>query len=309
MNKKFDILTFGDLCVDLIISWTDNVPEFGQKEKLLDDYSLEMGGSCSIFACQASKLGLRTAVFGKIGRDQLGKLITDTLNDAGVSIEYIIEDKKLKTGVSVALSNTEDRAILTYKGTIDSVGGEGISDELLTSTRHLHIGSYFLMEKIQPYYPSIIKKLKMSGATVSLDTNWDPQEKWDAGLPDILPLVDIILPNDNEAMAITHESDPELAIKKLKEIVPIVAMKKGKYGAVTYAGGREYIVPAIDVPKIDAVGAGDSFDGGFIYGFLSGKTIEECTRIGCICGSLNTRCIGGTKGQPLLPEMLQYFNK
>jgi len=309
MEKKYDVLTFGDLCVDLIINGRDVVPEFGQKEKLVEDYFLEMGGSCSIFACQAAKLGLRAAIVGKLGKDQYGKLIYDTLKDAGVSTDYIVFDENLKTGLSVALNKVDDRAILTYNGTIDEVGPEDISDELLRSTRHLHIGSYFLMKKIQPHYPSIIKKLKEAGATISLDTNWDPEEKWASGLHDILPLVDIIFPNDNEAKAITGESDTDNAIMKLREIIPIVVVKKGKDGAVAYKDDKVYAAPAIDVPKKDAVGAGDSFDGGFLYGFLSGKSIEECLRIGNICGSLNVRCVGGTKGQPRLDEVLKYLSE
>jgi len=308
MEKKYDILTFGDLCVDLIINGKDVIPEFGQKEKLVDDYFLEMGGSCSIFACQTAKLGLRTALVGKLGKDQFGKLIYDTLKDAGVSTEHIIFDENLKTGLSLALNIVDDRAILTYNGTIDEVGPEDISDELLQATRHLHIGSYFLMKKIQPHYPSIIKKLKEAGATISLDTNWDPEEKWDSGLHDILPLVDIIFPNDNEAKAIAGEEDTDTAVKKLREIIPVVVVKKGKDGAVAYKDDKVYTTSAIDVPKKDAVGAGDSFDGGFLYGFLSGKSIKECLKIGNICGSLNIRSVGGTKGQPRIDEVLRYLS-
>lgn len=307
MEKKFDILTFGDLCADLIINGKDVVPEFGQKEKLVDDYFLEMGGSCSIFACQTAKLGLKTALVGKLGKDQYGEVVFDTLKEAGVVPDYIIVDENLKTGLSIALNTVDDRAILTYNGTIDEVGPEDIDDELLKSVRHLHIGSYFLMKRIQPHYPVIIKKLKEEGATISLDTNWDPEEKWDSGLWDILPLIDVIFPNDNEARAITGEDDADTAVKKLREIIPIVVVKKGKDGAVAYKDDNVYTASAIDVPKKDAVGAGDSFDGGFLYGYLSGKSIEECLKIGNICGSLNIRCVGGTRGQPRLDEMLGYL--
>lgn len=305
--KKYDILTFGDLCADLIINGKDVVPEFGQKEKLFDDYFIEMGGSCSIFACQAAKLGMRTVLVGKVGKDQYGKLVLDTLKAAGVATEYITADEGLKTGLSIALNAVNDRAILTYNGTIDGVGREDVSDGLLGSVRHLHIGSYFLMKKIQPHYPEIIKRLKREGATISLDTNWDPEEKWDSGLWDILPLIDIIFPNENEARAITGEDNIDSAVKKLTETVPLVVVKKGGDGAAAYESGRVYTVPAIDVVKKDTVGAGDSFDGGFLYGWLSGKSTEECIKTGSICGSLNIRCYGGTRGQPELSEMLRYL--
>lgn len=309
MNKKFDVLTFGDICVDLILSGSNMVPEFGQKEKLVDDYSLEMGGSCTIFACQTAKLGLRTVVAGKTGDDRFGDMVRSTLADAGVSLEYLAKSCGSKTGVSVILNAGEDRAILTYNGTIDVLGLRDIDEELLGLVRHLHIGSYFLMKKLQPAYPEIIRKLKSYGATISLDTNWDPEEKWDSGIREILPYVDMIFPNENEAMAITGENSADKAIMKLSKIIPIVAVKKGKDGVVTYSGQQIVYTPAIDVIKVDAVGAGDSFDGGFVYGYLTGRSIEDCARIGCICGSLNTRASGGTRGQPGIEEMLGYLKK
>lgn len=307
MKKQIDVLTFGDLCVDLIIDCSGAIPEFGQKEKFIGDYSLDMGGSASIFACQVGKLKLNTAVVGTVGKDQFGTLICSTLEESGVSIDHIKRDDQCKTGMSVVLNNKDDRAILTYDGTIDRVERSDISEEFLKSIRHFHIGSYFLMQKIQPHYPEILKKLKEYGATISLDTNWDPEEKWDSGLWDIMPYVDVFFPNENEAMAITRESSIEKAIDRLKSIVPVIAVKKGRKGAVVYSRGNMYIVPALDVEAIDAVGAGDTFDGGFIYGMLKGYSIEMCAKIGCICGSLNTRMTGGVKGQPRLEEMLAYI--
>lgn len=307
INKTIDVLTFGDPCVDLILSGKDVVPEFGQKEKMVEDYSLEMGGSCCIFAAQTGRLGLRTVVIGKIGRDQFGELVVNTLNASGVSTDHIKVDGGQKTAITVAMDIIEDRAMLTYNGTIDSFEMSDISDELLKSVRHLHIGSYFLMKKLQPHYPAILKKLKAYGATVSLDTNWDPEEIWDSGIGNVLPYVDIFFPNENEAMAITGESSVELAIERLKNQVPILALKRGKDGAVVYSEGRQFEVPAVDVKKVDAIGAGDSFDGGFIYGYLAGKSMEDCGRLGCICGSLNTRAQGGTKGQGKLDEVLKYL--
>lgn len=309
MRKPIDVLTFGDLCADLILSDHDIVPEFGQKEKTILDYSLEMGGSCSIFACQTAKLGLRTAVVGNVGQDAFGDLIYNTLDEAGVSTRYIKRDSNMKTGITVVLNKGHDRAMLTYNGTIDSVGRDDINDEMLRQVRHLHIGSYFLMNKIQPHYPQIIGKLKEYGATISLDTNWDPEEKWDSGIWDIMPYVDIFFPNLNEAMAITGEDSAHRAIDRLKEVVDTVVVKMGEEGAMAYSGGNIYKADALEIDVVDAVGAGDTFDGGFIYGFLNNKTIEESLKIACICGSLNTRKAGGTSGQPKLQEIESIIRK
>lgn len=308
MEKIIDVLTLGDVCVDLILSSKDITPEFGQKEKLIDNYSLEMGGSCLIFASQAAKLGLKTAVVGKVGNDQFGRLVLNTLEESGVLTEYIETVKYEKTGISVELNKGNDRAILTYNGTIDAVSINDVSDELLKKIRHLHIGSYFLMKKFQPYYSSIIKRLKQYGATVSLDTNWDPDENWDSGLNDIMPYVDIIILNENEIKSIANNIDLKQAVKNICEIVPIVIVKKGEDGASAYVNGIEFRSDAITGEVEDTIGAGDSFDGGFIYGFLTGKTIEKSLKIACICGSLNVRKSGGTKGQPRIEDLSNYIN-
>jgi sugar/nucleoside kinase (ribokinase family) len=306
MKKGIDVLTLGDLCVDLILADNDIIPEFGQKEKIFSDYSIEMGGSCSIFACQTAKLGLNTTLIGSVGADIFGELICSTLKDSGVSIERIKTDQNIRTGMSVVLNRYNDRAILTYKGSIDAVDVNDISDKILQSVRHFHVGSYFLMKKIQPYYVEILKKLKVNGATVSLDTNWDPEGKWNDGLWEIMPYIDVFFPNENEAIAITGEKDIYQAVKRLTKEVPLLVVKRGKDGAAAYTDKTSFTAKALPVETvIDTVGAGDSFDGGFIYGFLSGRTIKESLDIGCICGSLNTRKAGGVKGQPAVDELVR----
>ena len=304
MDKKFDIVTAMDLCVDFLIQMGDVIPKFGQKEQMVEDYAIELGGSCCIFACQAAKLGLRTAGLGALGDDLFGRLIMDKLNNAGVNTERIRTDHTIKTGMGAALCKRDgDRAILTYSGSIDAPGLKDMTDDILASIRHLHIGSYFLMKKLQPHYPEIIRKAKKNGVTVSLDTNWDSDETWDGDVLDLLPLMDIFQPNENEIMAIMRKNSVEEAVKAALELVPVITLKSGKNGAAVITKNEYYHVDPVDVPVVDTVGAGDSFDAGFVYGFLSGFDMQKCLQIGSICGSLNTRSAGGIAGQPLRNEM------
>src|SRR5512135_2794902 len=137
-HKLYDVLTFSDMCVDLILTGTDVTPQFGQVEKLIDDYTLELGGSCNIFACQCAKLGLRTAVLGRVGDDSFGRLVLQRLQENGIDTRYVIVDASRKTGLGVALCPPGDRAIITYMGTINAVYPEDVSDEILSRTRHVH---------------------------------------------------------------------------------------------------------------------------------------------------------------------------
>lgn len=310
MKKKYDIVTALDLCVDFLVQCGRVVPEFGQKEQIVEDYNIELGGSCSIFACQAAKLGLKTLGVGVVGEDSFGGVIMDKLSGAGVITDRIKVDSSYKTGMGAILClDGGDRAILTYNGTIDAVGSEDISDDIILDTRHIHIGSYYLMKKLQLHYLEIVIKAKKAGATVSLDTNWDPEEKWDSGIWDIMPYVDIFLPNENEAKLIARKSSPEEALKFLSDKVPVIGLKLGKGGGAAYAGGTIYKAPPVDVKVVDTVGAGDSFDAGFVYGYLSGYDMNKCLQIGCICGSLNTSRAGGIAGQPDLNDVLKIIGE
>jgi sugar/nucleoside kinase (ribokinase family) len=141
--------------------------------------------------------------------------------------------------------------------------------------------------------------------TISLDTNWDPDEKW-TGVQDILTLTNVFLPNENEVMALAELPEVNLAAQKLAASAEIVAVKMGADGGLAIQGDTIVQAPAIPVNIVDTVGAGDTFDSGFIYGFLQGWPLEKSLKLGIACGSLSTQKSGGLAGQPTLDEALDH---
>jgi sugar/nucleoside kinase (ribokinase family) len=297
--KKYDIVTFGDLCVDFLMSGEDVVPEFGQVEKIVEDYFLEMGGSCSIFACQAAKLGMKVAILGKVGKDQFGELILSRMQDSGVDTSYVGIDPQLKTGCGIALCKPDgDRAIMTYMGTINVLIEEDVKDDWLNLARHLHHGSYYLHTGLRPGIPSIFHRAKGLGLTISLDTNWDPEERWGEGLEKVIRWVDVFLPNEPEALRIAKEERLETAIQQLHTMGPqTIAVKQGAKGALVSDGSALVTCSVTPVTGGDSVGAGDSFDAGFLAGWLQGMPLERSLKIGCACGRSVASQVGGVKGQ------------
>ena len=301
--KPYDILTFGDLCVDLIVSGPDVTPQFGQVEKLVAEYTLEMGGSCSIFACQAAKLGLRSTLLGRVGADDFGRLVLRRLEESGVDTRFVGVDPALKTGLGIALCPPADRAILTYMGTINVLEPADVSDELLNSARHLHYGSYFLQSGLRPGAPEIFRRAKALGLTISLDTNWDPDEGWQ-GLDELLPLTDLFFPNEEEARRIGLAGGlDEAAAGFLERGVGLVAIKSGERGAAVYSRAGKIACGTTPVQGGDSIGAGDSFDAGFLAGWLRGLGLERCLEIGMACGRSVAAQVGGLAGQPHWPDL------
>jgi sugar/nucleoside kinase (ribokinase family) len=304
-QKQYDVITFGDLCVDLIVSGGDIVPRFGQVEQIVARYDLEMGGSCSIFACQAAKLGLRVGILGRVGDDDFGQLILRRLEESGVDTQHVVIDPDLKTGLGIALCQDDDRAILTYMGSIDVLRPTDVTEAFLSSARHLHYGSFFLHTGLRPQAEEIVEQARALGLTVSLDTNWDPEERWDLG--EVLSKVDLFMPNEQEALHITGCSDLQQAVDRLRALgIPMFSIKQGAKGAVAYDAAQRYACTVTPVPPGgDSVGAGDSFDAGFLAGWLRGLSIPQCLAIGCQCGRGVASATGGLAGQPVWQEVVR----
>ena len=304
-KPDFDILIMCDMCVDLIVTGDDVVPEFGQVEKLVGGYTVEMGGSCAIFACQAAKLGLKVAAVGRVGQDGFGELVMRRLREAGVDTRHVEIDPGLQTGMGIALCQKGDRAILTYPGSICAVRPETITDELLLSAAHLHHGSYYLQQQLRAFLPDIFERAHRLGLTTSLDTNWDPEERWrDSLLENLLVHTDVFLPNEQEAMHITGLREIDPMVEALHRMGPAtITMKRGELGALVDTGGRRDIQAVEPVTGGDSIGAGDSFDAGFLYGWLKGHAPAECLRIANLCGRSVAAAIGGLAGQPAFHQI------
>jgi sugar/nucleoside kinase (ribokinase family) len=301
--QDLDVIVIGELNADLILTG-DTEPQFGQVEKLIDDASLVLGSSSAIFACGTARLGLRTAFVGKVGDDALGRFVLSQLEARSVDISRVIVDATLKTGLSVILSRGNDRAILTYSGCIKALRYDEIDFGLVARGRHLHVGAYYLLDSLQPDVPRLFERAHELGLTTSIDTNYDPSGRWGGGLIDALQRADIAFPNETELLAITQAPTIDAGIDSLARMSPTVAVKLGREGALGVRGAFRCRAEGLHMTVADTVGAGDSFDAGFVYAHLQGWDLQRALRMACVCGSLSTRATGGTAGQATLQEAL-----
>jgi sugar/nucleoside kinase (ribokinase family) len=303
----FDILVAGEINPDLILSG-NVIPEFGQAEKLVDHAALSIGSSSAIFACGAARLGLKVAFIGLCGDDVFGNFMLTEMSKRDVDVSNIILRKGGQTGLSVILNDRSDRAILTHPGLIPELRASDISDELLSKTRHLHVASYFLQTKLQPDLPNLFRRAKSLRCTISLDTNYDPSERW-LGLDQLLPLTNVFLPNEKEALSLSDEENINSAVSSLGSKVETLVIKMGAKGAIGVCGKQQVNVPSIPVNVVDTVGAGDTFDAGFIFGYLKDWSLKRSLQLAAVCGALSTQSAGGTEGQPTLDEAMKYIQE
>jgi len=301
-SRPYDILVIGELNVDIVIRGGDVVPRFGQAEQIVDDLSVNAGSSGAIFAVAAAKLGMHVLYGSIVGDDPFGHFMIAALEEAGVATAAIRVDPQVKTGASVMLSKGNDRAMLTYLGSIAAINARDVDSDWFQQARHLHVVSPFLMSGLRPYMPTMMDLAHQAGMTVSLDTNWDPEEQW--LLEGFFEHLDLFLPNEQELRAISGEASFEKAIAAQKARVETLVVKRGGQGAMALQGEERIERPADRIDVADTTGAGDTFDAGFLSGWLRGMPVEQCLRLGIICGGMTATQIGGFNGQPTWEQAL-----
>lgn len=292
--KTFDITIAGELNLDLILYGLPAVMQT-ERELLATDFRATLGSSSAIVAHNVATIGARVAFTTLVGPDDFGRLALDRLCAAGVDTSRTIRHSTMSTGVTILLPHGDKRHILTFPGTIAELTVADLDFDFLAQARHFHLSSLYLQRGLHAGLPDLLRRLKHAGLTISLDTNDDPDNCWGAPLSEVLPYVDVFMPNEDEICRMTNCTDLDQAIHALATKPPSIVIKRGRRGARVYEQGRAIDVAPLNVVPVDTIGAGDSFDAGFLRAYLLSKDIVTCARAGNITGALSTQASGGTE--------------
>lgn len=293
--SRFDVTIAGELNLDLILyGLPRELPT--ERELLADGMNLTLGASSAIVAHNLACLGTRVGFVSRIGDDALGEIALQRLAAGGVDVSKVRRvSGSVQTGLTVILHHEGARNILTYPGTIFDLAFEDLDFDYLADSRHFHLSSFYLQRGLKGRITEIFKKLKATGMTISLDTNDDPDDAWGGELFEALRLVDVFLPNEREVRKVAGTDDLEAAISRVAERVPLVVVKTGPKGALAQRGKERVVAAPVKVTPVDVVGAGDSFDAGFLSQFVKGAGLPACLAAGNLAGAFSTTRPGGTE--------------
>ena len=306
--SKLDITIAGEINLDLILyGLPEQIPV--ERELLATQFKMTLGSSSAIVAHNLAALGSRVGFITKVGDDVLGKIALERTVASGVDLSHVVRSVGAASGVTVILPHEHERHILSYLGTISELRFEELDLEYLASARHFHLSSLFLQRALAPQVPELFRQMKIAGLTTSLDTNDDPDDRWEGALDASLPFIDILLPNEREAMKMARADDLETAVANLSSRVKTVVVKMGGRGALAITGEQRYIAPATPVHVVDPVGAGDSFDAGFLHQFVQGADLQTCLVYGNLCGAFSTTASGGTEAFRDASAMREFFGE
>jgi sugar/nucleoside kinase (ribokinase family) len=292
---KLDVCVVGELNLDLILYGLPKELVL-ERELLASGLAMTLGSSSAIFAHNLAMLGSKVGFVSKTGGDAFGKLALERLAAGGVDVARVKQATgRTGTGLTIILPCPRQRYILTYPGTMFEMQYSDIDMSYVQSARHLHLSSFFLHRALRPRMGDLFRQARASGLSTSLDTNDDPENKWDRDLLEVLKYVDVFLPNDREAKKIARTEDLSQAINLLAGLAKVVVVKRGASAAICRSGQEQYSLVPPSVKPVDEVGAGDSFDAGFIHQFLAGAKLEDCLALANLAGAYSTTKEGGTE--------------
>lgn len=301
------ILVAGELNPDLILCNCPIFPTLG-KEVLVEDLRLTLGSSSAICAVGLARLGDSVSFAAHVGADTYGDFCVAAMEREGIDVSLVSRRRDLKTGITVSITSSGDRALVTYPGAIASLRAEDLPKDIFAGYRHFHVSGYFLQDGLRPGLKGLFAEARRQGLSTSLDAGYDPTEKWSPDLIDTLREVDAFFPNETEIVAITGCGDVVEGLRALDNGHTLVVGKLGAEGCITLSQGKVIKVGAFPIEVVDTTGAGDSYDAGFLHSWLRGRPIEDCLHFASACGALSTRGLGGTATQPTEEEAESYLH-
>ncbi|TRX63286.1 carbohydrate kinase family protein [Carboxylicivirga sp. M1479] len=290
--KKFDIIVTGDCNIDLLFNGFDHLPAFGE-EVLAEQFNITLGSSAGITAAHLAALGMKVAYIGAIGEDTFGKQFKELMNAAGVNTDYMVDKAGFSTGCTAVLSKGEERANITHAGAMEQLCPADIPAQLLEATPFFHLSNPYVLPHFRNVLPTFYKSLKKHPIHTSLDPQWDVEEKWNTDLNELLPYVDVFLPNKTELQLLLKGN--KLQTEDVQKFPNTIVCTHGNQGvAITENGLTKQMNSYINEQPQDCIGAGDAFTAGFLSAKIDGQDNTNAVEMGCRSGALSTTFTGGS---------------
>lgn len=303
--KPYDVVAIGDANIDMVIVGCKELPLPGQ-EVFVDGMLITVGGGAALFTLALAKLGMKLAFHGVLGKDYYGTYILDTFSQNAVDTSFMKLSDRSNTGISIAINSDDDRSFITSLGSNAELSLTQLDADSVELGRHVHLTGY-KGSRNHGEFIAAVRQIKASGATVSCDVGWDDTGEWYAGVFDLMREVDVFFLNETEALHYTRTSVMEEAVARLLETGAHVVIKMGEAGAMALCGGKTVFRSGYRVDAVDTTGAGDSFNAGYIYGFLSDRETAHCLAYGNACGAFSVTAYGGHTAIPGIDVLEQFI--
>ena len=296
-----DVVCLGQFTADVVVRSVEAFPEEG-KAVFVDNISLHNGGCACNTAIALGKLGVETAVMGKVGCDAFGDFLIKVMNEAGLDTAAMVRSDSAKTSSTVVLiSPGGERSFLHYYGGNAKMSEADVDYSIVRRAKMLHVAAAFLVPGLdgEPM-ARVLAKARELGLTTSLDTAWDAEGRWMELVGPCLNHVDIFTPSIEEGQMLTGKQEPyEITQVFLDHGITTVVLKLGADGCYARTPEEQFTVPAFKVEEVvDTLGAGDAFTAGLLAAMVNGWDLKRsCT----FANAVGASCVGAEASSGIKP--------
>ncbi|NHJ86291.1 MAG: carbohydrate kinase family protein [Asgard group archaeon] len=304
MPEQFDLISIGAVLIDMIAMVDEFPGEDG--ESFVKDFKLMPGGAAANVAVICSRLGMKTAFSGKIGKDQFGDILKADLIKEKIHVDKtLITSEAVNTGSCyICVNHKGERMIMAYSGAADTLTIDDLQIELLTKAKWVNLSDLRNVSAIEALLESDTKfNFSMSpGALIAKNPSRAFRLAQHANL---------IVASESEMMQIFRSTEDEIETitKQLIDEKPekIIAVTRGSRGAIIYMKNTTIEIPIFPVNVVDTTGAGDAFTAGMIYGLISNKKPKEAGRIAAACSAICIQSVGARSGPNSKRELIKFL--
>jgi sugar/nucleoside kinase (ribokinase family) len=290
---RIDLLTVGEAFQDLIFVGLPHQPRSGEELKTAR-FTSTIGGGAVITATAAARLGLRTSVISGLSADAARDLRAEHVRV--INLRRGTEPH----AISVALSTRHDRSFVTFNGVNDRL--QPRLPAAVARQRAAHIHFAFSPDNCVRW-TQIVERLRARGTTTSWDFGWNPPLRGRPGFGRLIGSLDFLFLNEAESALYARTRRSDGAVAHWRRVARNTVVKLGRRGSRWITGTRDLSAPAPRVRAIDTTGAGDAFNGGFLYALLRGRPPRDCLRMGNFVGARSTIAAGGIAALPRRREL------
>ncbi len=306
-----DVTCVGGLVADVVGTPVDGLPSRGTLA-LLDRIELHSGGCAANTGVGLAKLGLTSAIVGKVGRDGFGAFLRSTLAAGGALVDGIVEDPMVPTSATMVMVHSDgERTFLHCLGANAELTLNDIDVNAVLNSRVLLMAGAFLVPRLDGApVASLLKKAQQANVITCLDTAWDATGQWMNTLAPCMPHIDFFVPSYQEAIQLLPGVvDPRELASAFREMgADCVIIKDGENGCyISEPNGSTAIVPPYSVATVDALGAGDAWVSGFLAAKLNGMPTVDAARFANAVGACCVTSLGATTGIRSYSETLEFM--
>ncbi len=311
-KDMYDVVSVGILVADCLAKPIRKMPERGKLE-LVDKISLHTGGNAATCAINVSKLGLKSAVLGKLGADGFGSFMKNALQEQGVETRGVRIDEHATTSSSLALVGADgERSFLHSIGANGEFVEADVDYGIIDQTNIVFATGCLLMPKFDgAECAKFLKKCKEMGKTTAYDVCWDSTGRWMELVGPSMPYIDYFMPSIEEAIELSGGlTDPDEIADRFLGMGPhTIVLKVGKKGCfVKTRDGQRLEIPTYGrIKAVDTTGAGDSFCSGFLSALSQGWELERAARFANAVGTHCVMAAGASTGIKPMRDILQFM--